>query len=138
MSELTQEKASCCKHCGGLSYHKNGITRGHQRYLCLDCRRNFTFTAKRGQSDAKKSLVVLLYGLGNVSMLMLSKIFNVSDTSVSRWIKSAAANLPEIRGKATENVIIIDEMWHFINGKKTKNGYGELYAHIQERLLAGK
>lgn len=138
MDALAVEISLPCKHCGGMSYHKNGKTRGYQRYLCLDCRRNFTFTPKRGESDAKKSLVILLYGLGNVSKLMLSKIFNVSDTTISRWIVSAAAKLPEIRGKAAENVIIVDEMWHFVNGKKTKNGYGEQFALPQEMSSAGK
>ena len=38
-----------CKFCESEEHYKNGIVRGHQRYKCKDCGRNFTQTAIKGR-----------------------------------------------------------------------------------------
>src|SRR3954471_14784116 len=53
-----------CKRCGGEEHVKNGLMRGHQRYLCKSCGFNFTDTPPRGKPLALKAAAVLLYVSG--------------------------------------------------------------------------
>src|SRR3954463_4368447 len=119
MSELV------CKHCGSGSSVRNGMAPGHQRYRCKTCGRNFTATPPRGKPPAMKALAVLLYGLGNVSQGMIAKLLGVSHVAVYKWIKAAGEEAPAPSTTPEDNIVQIDEMWHFVNGKKTRFGSGE-------------
>ena len=114
-----------CKRCGGVSYTKNGFVRGLQRYKCRDCGCNFTNTPPRGKPAAMKALAVLLYSMGNASYGMIGRFLGVSQVTVYKWIKSAAASLPEPEVPADVEIIQLDEMHHFVNGKKMNVGSGE-------------
>src|SRR5690348_3850935 len=121
MSELA------CKHCGSGSFVRNGTAAGHQRYRCKACGRNFTATPPRGKPPAMKALAVLLYGLGNVSQGMIAKLLGVSHVAVYKWIKAAGEEAPAPSTTPEDNIVQIDEMWHFVNGKKTRwllSGFG--------------
>ena len=113
-----------CKRCGGGSYVMNGVVRGHQRYKCRDCGCNFTDTPPRGKPPAMKALAVLLYGMGNASYGMIARLLGVSEVSVYKWVKAEAAALPEPEVPADVEIVQLDEMWHFVNGKKTSVGSG--------------
>ena len=112
MSELV------CKHCGNGSYVRNGMTHGHQRYRCKACGRNFTATPARGKPPAMRALAVLLYALGNVSQGMIAKLLGVSHVAVYKWIRAAGEGAPAPSATPSDNIVQIDEMWHFVNGKK--------------------
>jgi transposase len=118
MSELV------CKHCGSGSFVRNGMAAGHQRYRCKTCGRNLTATPPRGKPPAMKALAVLLYGLGNVSQGMIAKLLGVSHVAVYKWIKAAGEEAPAPSTTPEDNIVQIDEMWHFVNGKKTRFGSG--------------
>lgn len=113
-----------CKKCGGFEHVKNGIVRGHQRYLCRACGCNFTATPPRGKPAAMKALAVLLYGLGNVSQMMIGKLLGVSNVAVLNWVRAAAQAMPAIDPVASQGIVVVDEMWHYVNGKKTQFGPG--------------
>ena len=112
MSELV------CKHCGSGSHVRNGVTHGHQRYRCKACGRNFTATPPRGKPPAMKALAVLLYALGNVSQGMIAKLLGVSHVAVYRWVRAAGEEAPAPSATASDGVVQIDGMWHFVDGKK--------------------
>lgn len=114
-----------CRRCGEERYVKNGIVRGKQRYKCKGCGCNFTEVTPRGKPAAMKALAVLLYGYGNMTYGMLADIFGVSNVSVYRWIKAACKEIAEPTGAEKSEIVLIDEMWHFVNGKKTRFGSGE-------------
>lgn len=118
MSEL------CCKRCEAQDYVKSGFVRGHQRYKCKGCGYHFTDTPPRGKSSAIKALAVLLYSMGNMSQSMIARLFGVSHVAVYKWIKAAGMALPEPEAPADVEIVQLDEMWHFINGKKTNDGSG--------------
>ena len=107
-----------CKSCGCHNVIKNGIVRGQQRYRCRACRYNFTQTPKRGVAPAIKSLALVLYGLCGVSMNKISKILGVSNVAVLKWVRKEAETIKEPSSKAKSGIVMIDEMWHFVNGKK--------------------
>ena len=107
-----------CKHCGAENPTKAGYIRGHQRYKCRSCTRHFTDTPPRGKSPETKALAVYLYAVGNTSFGMIGRTLGVSNVAVLKWVRHEALRLerPKISRKST--VIQVDEMWHFVNGKK--------------------
>src|SRR3954467_11513945 len=84
-----------CKRCGGEEHVKNGLMRGHQRYLCKSCGLNFTDTPPRGKPLAMKAAAVLLYVSG-LSMNRTAKLLGVSTPTVQAWLEQfAAAHAPK-------------------------------------------
>ena len=113
-----------CKKCNSNSYVKAGTVRGHQRYKCKDCGCHFTNTPPRGKPPAMKALAVLLYAMGNATYGMIAKLFDVSEVAVYKWVRDAGLNPPEPSMQPSGDLVQIDEMWHFVNGKKTLFGSG--------------
>ena len=114
-----------CKHCGSGSYVRNGMAHGRQRYRCKACGRSFTATPPRGKPPAMKALAVLLYGLGNVSQGMIAKLLGVSHVAIYKWVRAAGEDAPTPSATPSSGIVQIDEMWDFVNGKKTRFGSGE-------------
>ena len=127
-----------CKNCGSTEYTKNGKVRSVQRYKCKSCGHNFIIGDKREKvSPEGKALAVILYSTGKASYGFISKLFKVTRAAVLKWIRNIALSItePEIDSEIKE--IQIDEMWHFINEKNTKFGYGEPWIVIQKKLSDG-
>src|SRR3954447_10277242 len=113
-----------CKRCAGAAFVKNGRVRGHQRYLCKACGCNFTATPERGKPEAMKALAVLLYAMGNAPRVMIPKLWRVSHVTFEGWRRAAGEAAPEPAGEPSSEVVQIDGMWHFVDGKKTRFGSG--------------
>jgi transposase-like protein len=128
-----------CKRCQSKEIIKNGHVRGQIRYRCKSCGLNFIEGDRRVKESVavKKALAVILYSLGKASFGMLAKIFGHSRSLTYRWIAEEAAKLsePNISGEIKE--IEFDEMWHFIQSKKTKNGSSKQWIVAQGELLPG-
>jgi hypothetical protein len=103
---------------------KSGKVRGKQRYKCKDCGYNFVIGDGRTSEKitALKALCVLLYSLGKSPYNMLGKLFCRNRSLIYRWIREAGLNIEgqTIDGEITQ--IEFDEMWHFIQSKKTNFG----------------
>lgn len=106
-----------CKKCESTSYVKSGHIRGYQRYKCKDCNCQFTETKARGVSPALKQLAIVLYAHCGVPMLGIAKLFKVSAVAVLKWVRSYAQNI-ELPQEGKAELVQIDELWHFVNGKK--------------------
>jgi transposase-like protein len=113
-----------CKHCGSGSFVRNGMANGRQRYRCKACGRSSTATPPRGEPPAMKALAVLLYALGDVSQGMIAKLLGVSHVAVDKWVRAAGEAAPAPSITPEDNVVQIDEMGHFVDGKKTSFGSG--------------
>jgi len=93
---------------------KNGKIREKQRYKCRECGYNFVIGDEREKVKPEgKALAVLLYSTGKASYGFIAKLFNVSRTTVLKWIRNIGIPEPKIDGE-----IQIDEMWHFIVKKQ--------------------
>ena len=114
----------CCKSCRSEKTVKNGIVRKVQRYRCKGCGLSFVLGDRRIKESVvvKKALSVILYALGKASYGTLAQLFGCSRSLICRWIAKEAKklSLPEIDSEIKE--IEFDEMWHFIQAKKTRNG----------------
>ena len=114
-----------CKRCHGTDYVKRGTVRNLQRYQCKSCGCNFTNTPPRGKPPAMKALALMLYAMGNMSFCGIGRLLKVSDVSVLRWARAAALELPEPQMPADVELVMLDEMHHFIKKRQTKYGFGE-------------
>ena len=114
-----------CKRCGEAHFVKNGMVRGQQRYRCKACGLNFTNTPAQGKPAAMKALAVLLYAMGNASQSMIARLLGVSHVAVYKWIRAAGEAAPRPDATPSSGIVQIDEMWHFVEGKKTRYGCGE-------------
>jgi len=113
-----------CKNCKSEKVIKSGKVREKQRYKCKECGYHFVIGDERTSEkiQALKALCVLLYSLGKGSYNMMGKLFGRNRSLIYRWIREAGLNTeePTVDGEITE--IEFDEMWHFIESKKTSFG----------------
>src|SRR3954464_3630984 len=89
-----------------------------RRARCKAWGRSFTAPPPRGKPPAMKALAVLLYALGNVSQGMIAKLLGVSHVAVYKWVRAAGEDVPAPSTTPEDNIVQIDEMWHFVDGKK--------------------
>lgn len=114
-----------CKGCQAVDYVKNGKVRGQQRYRCKACGCNFTATKPRGKPEALKALAKLLYAMGNMSFCGIARLLKVSDVAVLKWVRKEAEALPEPEMPADVEIVMLDEMWHFLKKRQKNYGFGE-------------
>lgn len=128
-----------CKNCEGLKVVKNGKARGCQRYKCKDCKYIFVVGDKRTNlsTEKKKALSIILYAIGKSSFGFLGKLFGVSRSTTYKWIKNVAEGIDEPIISSSIKEIEFDEMWHFIQSKKTKSGSSKRWIVAQGELLPG-
>ena len=107
-----------CKRCGDAAFVKNGRVRGQQRYRCKACGLNFTDTPVPGKPAAMKALAVLVYAMGNASQGMIAKLLGVSHVAIYNWIRAAGEAAPLPDATPSSGIVQLDEMWHFVEGKK--------------------
>ena len=84
-----------------------------------------------------KALAVLLYSKGKSSYGWIATLLNVSRVSVYRWIRAIAGSLPEPEVGEGVQELELDEMWHFLQEKKTRSGSGKLMIALRRDVLPG-
>ena len=128
-----------CKNCKETEVRRNGIVRGNQRYKCKACDYNFILGDRRTDqaTEIKKALSIILYSVGKSSYGFLGKLFGVSRSTPYKWIKKIAAATPGPVISNSIKEIEFDEMWHFIQSKKTRNGLSRPWIVAQGELLPG-
>jgi transposase-like protein len=132
-----QKESISCKKCGSADVVKAGKLNENQRYKCKKCGCQFQPNRHKGRPESTKRLAILLY-LHGLSMRAISKIVKTDLHAVYRWIRKFAEDnyeKPEPKGESV--VVELDEMWHYINNKKTDAGFGRLIAVIPVNLSTG-
>lgn len=67
----------------------------------------------------------------------IARLYKVSTVAVLKWVRTAALNVEPVSPIGSSDIVMIDEVWHFVNGKKTKYGSGELLTGFHVNLLDG-
>lgn len=112
-----------CKRCEGSGIVKPGLNKGTQRYRCKDCHYHFIEGDRRMSKEVEmRSLAVLLYSQGKGSYGFISKLLNKSRSTIYRWVKKLAESLPDPVIDENIKEVEIDEMWHYLERKKTRYG----------------
>ncbi|WNY22813.1 hypothetical protein MmiHf6_00980 [Methanimicrococcus hongohii] len=125
-----------CSKCNSENFVKNGNHLGRQRYKCKECGYQFTLETPRGKDVETKCLAIILY-LNGMSFRSIAKIVNVSHKAVYDWVKSFGIQTYEKPEPEGEIEVELDEMWHFLNSKKTNCGSGKHFVVLQVNSLTG-
>jgi len=71
-------------------------------------------------------------------MRTISKVVHTDLHAVYRWIRKFAEENYEKPEPASDAIVVeLDEMWHYIQKKETKSGYGRLFLAIAVNLSTG-
>ncbi len=107
-----------CPRCGSWRLIRYGIVAGQQRWRCRRCRYQFTHLEEHGTPDPTKRAAVSLYGYG----------LSFNAVAVCRYVDRFCTKPP-----AGETVVIeLDEMWHYLQRKKTKVWIWKTYDRATE------
>lgn len=118
-----------CKFCNGENLRKNGITRGKQRYLCRECKKNQVEGDERLVYPAfLKQLAVTMY-VNNCGFRAIGRILEIPFQYVQNWVKKAGEiiedlikeRLKEERGKPIQ-ILEIDELHTYIKKNRSHTG----------------
>lgn len=129
-----------CKYCGSDKLSKNGFVRGLQRYLCKECKRNWT-TLKPAGYPLDMRIQALRLSLEGLGIRAIGRFLKVSNVTVLYWIRNFATMLktegdvwvdPNIKAVS---VIQMDEFWHFTQKNGINFGFGWLYVPKKGKLL---
>jgi transposase-like protein len=128
-----------CPSCQSSKIRKNGKSRhGHQRYVCVDCKKTFGDFDGRAVSPESKESALRCYAEGN-GLRATERLTGVSHNSVMRWVRK------EVAGKAIERVdpatvgaVEADELWSYIGSKKTLFGSGGLLIALPKEYSGGR
>jgi len=126
-----------CPKCNGERNYRNGFRNSKQCYKCKDCQHQFTVDAiELEKRKAQRGAAVALYLFG-LSLRSIGKLFSVNASTVIDWVRNFAIQNYEKPTPKGAVVIELDEMWHFLNSKKTNSGYGKLIVALPDSLLTG-
>jgi transposase len=126
-----------CPKCAHPQVVKNGHVQAVQRWKCRACGYEFTRTTPRGEPAAKKALALLLYSMGRASYGLIARLLQVSRTTVYRWVRQSAEQLPDPTIPAEMRELEFDEMWHFVGSKKRSAGSGKPWTVLRGELSPG-
>ncbi len=88
-----------CPGCTSTNVKKNGHQSGKQRYRCRDCQKTWRDNPNRRDTDPQRKATILAAYHERMSQRGLSRVFGVSRSTVSLWLKksqSTAAAEPDI------------------------------------------
>ena len=130
-----ERQKKTCRVCGSQRNAKWGKRRGKQCYRCSDCGFQFTIETER-QSAVDVKRAVTLYCLG-FSFRTIGKLLRYHHTTVMRWICKFAQEHYQKPAAKGEVILELDEMFHFIESKKTNYGFGKHIAAQLDNLSTG-
>jgi hypothetical protein len=113
---------------------KAGHNHGKQRYKCKECGRQFTQTEDKNAT--KRAFALYLYVVG-LSMNAIARMFGVEPSTVLYWVRNFALKVYEKPIPQGDVAIELDEMWHFLQSKKLKFGYGRRIGALPVSWLTG-
>jgi IS1 family transposase/ankyrin repeat protein/transposase-like protein len=129
-----------CTHCQSTKLIKYGKTSwNNQRYKGKSCGKVLNKPKeKRGKPQAVKDRVILLYTMFSASFRSICKLLNVSSVSVLKWVRAYANTLDRPQIPPPSSGVVLDEMWHFVNGKSNKVWLWKAYCLETKRTFAWK
>ncbi len=105
-----------CKRCGSEKYVKAGKIAERQRYKCKNCGYHYTVNSK-GKDPGIKRLALEMYLEGN-SFREISRILNVSDVSVIKWIRKFGKAIEVLKRKDRKfDVVEVEDVSKYIIDK---------------------
>ena len=92
---------------------------GSQRYKCKNCERIYTPEPNPiGYREEKKTEAIRLF-LEGISFRGIARILRINPQTVANWVNAHAEKLPEVPMPDAPKVGELDEMFTFVEDKKT-------------------
>ena len=85
----------------------------------------------------KPNASVLLDALGKASFRFLAKLFDVSATTAYNWLRPAAESLGQPVREEKIKAIEMDQRWHFLRSKKTRDESSKSWSVLPGELRPG-
>lgn len=118
-----------CPRCHSHQIVKSGRLKGIQRYECKNCRYHFT-VRYFGKPDWMRRIAIHLY-LEGLSIRKISKILDISDMAVGKWLKPLRGELDKYRKRHMISREI-HSVEHFMITRKLFQNFGWLVIGIEE------
>jgi transposase-like protein len=85
-----------CPECQSTHTRKNGIRRGKQNHICVDCSRQFIerYETTKGYSDEVKRECLKMY-VNGMGFRGIERVKGVHHTTVITWVKQVGELLPD-------------------------------------------
>jgi transposase-like protein len=109
-----------CPECGSTHIRKNGIKKGKQNHICVDCKRQFVdrYEAHKGYSDEVKRECLKLY-VNGMGFRAIERVKGVHHTTIITWVKQVGERLPNAyEPESVPQVAELDELETFVGSKK--------------------
>jgi transposase-like protein len=109
-----------CPECNSNHIRKNGIKKGKQNHLCVDCGRQFIdkYEEYRGYSDEVKRMCLKMY-VNGMGFRAIERVTEVHHTTIISWVKQVGKLLPDAYNPdKIPEVGELDELETFVGQKK--------------------
>ena len=109
-----------CPECNSTHIRKNGIRKGKQNHICVDCRRQFidAYSPPRGYSEAIKRECLKMY-VNGMGFRGIERVKGVHHTTLITWVRQVGECLPNAYDPdKIPEVGELDELETFIGQKK--------------------
>ena len=126
-----------CPECQSSHIRKNGMRRGKQNHICVDCGRQFVENPQmeRGYSDDVRR-ICLSMALNSSGFRAIERVTGVHHTTVINWVKQVAERLPDsYTSEEIPEVGELDERQTFVGSKKNKIWIWTVVNHFKPSLL---
>lgn len=124
---ITEKIVNCCTKCQSEKIVKNGKSEtGRQKYHCKACGAYGTLNPTVRYTPERKAEILRAYH-ERASLRGISRTFGVARQTVSKWLMEKANSLPEVPpldDAQPDDVLELDELWSFVESKKTNDGFG--------------
>ena len=104
---MENQKMMKCPECSSTHINKNGIKRGKQNYLCVDCGRQFINpqpSNSRGYSDQIRSECLKMY-VNGMGFRAIERVKGVHHTTVINWVKDVGRYILILFQRATKSSV---------------------------------
>ncbi|KAM3090090.1 IS1 family transposase [Phormidesmis sp. 146-12] len=125
-----------CPECNSTHIRKNGIKKGKQNHICVDCGRQFIdgYAPPQGYSDAMKRECLKMYVNGMV-FRGIERVEGVHHTTLITWVRQVGKCLPDAyTPDKIPEVGELDELETFI-GQKNKIWIWTVVDHFTQGIL---
>jgi len=123
-----------CYKCKSERVVKNGSKNGDQYYKCKDCGVQFNEFTRNSESAQRNAIALYCFGL---SFRTIGTMLGFSNVAILKWIRAFAEKHYHKPIPKEAIVVEVDEMWHFIQSKKTNCGFGRRIVAQLDSLLTG-
>jgi transposase-like protein len=124
-----------CHKCQSERIVKNGSKyKGIPYYKCKDC--GTQFNRNHGKKGKLKAMAVALYCTG-LSLRTIGALLGYSDVAILNWVREFARENYHKPIPKGDIILELDEMWHYLDQKKTNCGFGKHIVAQLDNLLTG-